>query len=431
VGPNIVIIGNGISGISAARTVRELSDKNVTVVSAETPYFISRTALMYAYMGQIRYEDLKPYPDHEWDRIGIQLRQDFATGIKSGENILELASGESLRFDELVIATGSRPNRFGWPGENARGVQGLYSMQDLAELEAATTAIRRAVIVGGGLIGIELAEMLRSRGIPVTFLIREKSYMDYLLPADESEMVTRHVDKFGIDFRYDTELDRIEVNGNGNVCAVTTKGGDRVECDFVGLTAGVHPNIDFARSSGVETARGVLVDEQFRTSRAHVWAIGDCAEFRIPLQNGQRVEQLWYSGRRQGNTLGRILSGNNITYTPGIFFNSAKFFDLEYQTYGRTDAHPTEAFGSLMIRNTSRDKLLRIQYETSTRAVVGFNCLGVRFRHDVCEDWIQRGVSIENVLQDLRKANFDPEFSFRLERRATSINSDNQTVVDS
>lgn len=431
---NIVIIGNGISGISAARTIREHSEHRITIVSSETPYFISRTALMYAYMGQIQYQDLKPYPDHEWDRMGISLRQDYATHVPGEVCVVQLASGENLKFDDLIIATGSRPNRFGWEGENAAGVQGLYSMQDLMSLEAASPSITRAVVVGGGLIGIELAEMLRSRNIPVTFLVREKSYMDYLLPAIESEMVTRHVDQFGIDFKYETELRRIETDDAGRVRAVTTSDGEHIEADFVGLTAGVHPNVDFARSSDVETARGILIDKRFQTSRPHVWAIGDCAEFRDPLPDGRTIEQLWYSGRRHGQALGRILGrgedGSGTAYDPGIFFNSAKFFEMEYQTYGRIDANPTQEFRTLAIRSVSRGKLLRIQYDAATKAVVGFNCLGVRFRQDVCENWIRGGALIENVQKNLHRANFDPEFSFRMERTARLVNADHETLIE-
>ena len=91
-----------------------------------------------------------------------------------------------MSFDKLVIATGSKPNKFGWPGQDLNRVQGMYSYQDLEGMEAASKDLKQAVIVGGGLIGIEMAEMFHSRHIPVTFLVREKSYWDNVLPAEES-----------------------------------------------------------------------------------------------------------------------------------------------------------------------------------------------------------------------------------------------------
>jgi len=397
------------------------------VVSSETHYFFSRTALMYAYMGHIRYEDLKPYPDGYWRSRGIALRQDQAESIETGPDgreFLSLSSGESLAFDKLIIATGSRPNRFGWPGEYARGVQGLYSMQDVNALENSTNNIQKAVIVGGGLIGIELAEMLRSREIDVTFLVREKSYLDFLLPEEESTMVGSHIGEFGIDFRFGTELVSIDVDDGGAVCGVKTSDGQVIPTDFVGLTAGVSPNISFAKACGVETARGVLVDSSFQTSRPGVFAIGDCAEFRTALPDGRTIEQLWYSGRRHGQALGRFLAGDQGQYEPGIFFNSAKFFELEYQTYGRIDAHLDIEFGTVVATSDSPRRLLRIQYVRTTRAVVGFNVLGIRLRHEVCERWIRDKVAVERVIENLKEAGFDPEFASRLRMTADMISEE-------
>jgi NADH oxidase (H2O2-forming) len=372
---------------------------------------------MYAYMGHIKYEDLKPYPDDYWTRMGISLRQDHAEGISEfgdSGNVVRLASGEVLAFDKLIIATGSRPNRFDWPGEHLRGVQGLYSIQDLEGLEASTPGIQNAVIVGGGLIGIEMAEMLRSRHINVTFLVREKSYMDYLLPEDESRMVGRHIGQFGIDIQYGTELVSINVGLGGSVESVTTSNGDEIDADFVGLTAGVHPNTSFAEVCGIETGRGVLVDQSFQTSRQGVYAIGDCAEFRESLPDGRSIEQLWYSGRRHGQALGRFLSGQDGQYQPGVFFNSAKFFELEYQTYGRIDAEPGPEYASVVWTSEAPERLLRIQYDAQTKAVVGLNVLGMRLRHEVCELWISEEADLNQVIDQIKEAGFDPEFASRL-----------------
>ncbi|MFL0683162.1 MAG: FAD-dependent oxidoreductase [Algoriphagus aquaeductus] len=119
-------------------------------------------------------------------------------------------SGEKLTYDVLVIASGSKPNKFGWPGQNLEGVQGLYSRQDLDQMEKNThQGVKRAVIVGGGLIGIEMAEMLAYKKIPVTFLVREKGFWDNVLPKEESELVGRHIREHHIDLRLETELKEI------------------------------------------------------------------------------------------------------------------------------------------------------------------------------------------------------------------------------
>ncbi|NNF04867.1 MAG: FAD-dependent oxidoreductase, partial [Rhodothermales bacterium] len=289
-----VIIGNGIAGITAARFLRKASDGPITIVSAETTHHFARTALMYAYMGHLDRNDLKPFEDYFWKKNNLELRREYATVIETEAREVHLASGERLGYDRLGLATGSRPVRYDWPGQHLSGVQGLYKMQDLDAMEQSTHGVRHAVVVGGGLIGIEMAEMLRSRRIAVTFLVRETAYMDFLFSDDESAMIHRQIERHGVDLRLKTELVRIEDDGAGGVAAVHTSDGERIECGFVGIATGVKPRIELAEASGIETGRGILIERNFKTSALNVYAAGDCAEFRTPLSHGGTVEQLWY-----------------------------------------------------------------------------------------------------------------------------------------
>ncbi len=183
---HIVILGNGISGITAARFIRKLSNNKITVISSETDHFFSRTALMYIYMGHMKYEHTKPYEDWFWKKNRIDLLFGHVKEVNANSNTLQFTNGQSIDYDKLILATGSIPNKFGWPGQELEGVSGMYSYQDLEYIEKYTKGIERGVIVGGGLIGIELAEMLRSRNIDVTFLVREESFWDNILPVEES-----------------------------------------------------------------------------------------------------------------------------------------------------------------------------------------------------------------------------------------------------
>jgi NADPH-dependent 2,4-dienoyl-CoA reductase/sulfur reductase-like enzyme len=329
-------------------------------------------------------------------------------------------------YDDLILATGSQPNKFGWPGQDLDGVHGLYHLQDLEAMErhskglSAQKGAGRAVIVGGGLIGIEMAEMFHSRNIPVTFLVREKAFWNNILPLEESAMVTRHIQEHHIDLRLETELKEILPDASGKLCSgVTTSSGENIPCGFVGLTVGVSPNIGFLKNTALETNRGILADEYLQTNLPDVFAIGDCVELRQPRPGRRAIEAVWYTGRMMGETVAHnLLAASESSekarfqaYNPGIWFNSAKFFDIEYQVYGDIRPQLPEDQATLYWEHPLGKKSIRITYHRASGKVLGFNLMGVRYRHEVCEKWIQRGAAIETVLQNLGLANFDPEFS--------------------
>jgi NAD(P)H-nitrite reductase large subunit len=257
-GKNVIIIGNGISGITCARHIRKNSDFNITVISAESKYFYSRTALMYIYMGHLKQEHTQPYENDFWEKNRINLVQKTVIKIHTENNNIELSDGEFLNYEYLVIATGSKSNKFGWPGQDLKGVQGLYNLQDVQNMETYTSGIQRAVVVGGGLIGIETVEMLLSRNIKVTFLVRENSFWDLVLPPEESMMINNLIQHHGVDLQLATELKEIVSDENGRVKSITTSKGEVIDCGFVALTVGVSPNIDFIKNSGINTDRGVF-----------------------------------------------------------------------------------------------------------------------------------------------------------------------------
>lgn len=407
---HIVLLGNGISGITAARFIRKWSDHRITVISAETAHFFSRTALMYVYMGHMRFEDIKPYEDWFWEKNRIDLRQGWVSSLDFPHKTLHFSDGTSLEYDKLILATGSVSNKFGWPGQDLEGVRGLYSYQDLEYMEAFSPGLNRAVIVGGGLIGIEMAEMFHSRHIPVTFLVRENSYWDMVLPAEESAMINRHIQEHGIELRLATALKSIEDNGAGRVGAILTHSEERIECGYVGLTAGVRPNIDFLKNTALEVDRGILVNEYLESNIPDVYAIGDCAQLRDPKPGRRPIEAVWYVGRMMGETVAHTICKQAIEYDPGIWFNSAKFLDIEYQVYGEVSARLAEHQAALYWEHSDGKKSIRLVYDKNEGHILGFNLMGIRYRHEVCEKWLKDQTPLEEVLQQLGLANFDPEF---------------------
>ncbi len=398
---HVVVVGNGIAGATAARHVRKgAPEARVTMVSDEGPLPFARTALMYVYMGVLTRAHTHLYPTRFWDENRIERLQDRAVGLDPVRQRLALRDGGDLGYDRLLVATGSRPFLPDWPGAGLDGVQGLYHSADLDRMEETTAGVERAVVVGGGLIGVELAEMLRARGVGVTFLVREGRYLPHVFSETESALVADAIRLHGVDLRLGAEVAGIE--GDGRVRAVVTTAGERLPAGFVGVGTGVRPNVAWL-DGAVETDRGVLVAETLATSADGVFAAGDCAQLRRPPPGVRAIEPIWYTARLQGATAGLGLAGRPRAYEPGVFYNSAKFFDLEWQVYGSTSGGPEDW------EWTDGRRSLRLVHADG--AVRGVSALGIRLRQPVCARWIAEGWTLDRALADLPAARFDAELS--------------------
>lgn len=408
---HIAIIGNGISGVTAARHIRKRDKKcRITIISSETKYFFSRTALMYVYMGHMKFQHTKPYEDSFWPKNRIELKYARVDVILFEHRELVLSDGEKMPYDELILALGSVPNSFDWPGENLKGVQGLYSCQDLLKMEEDTHDIEHAVVVGGGLIGVEMVEMLLSRNIKTTFLIRDDRFWGNVLPKGEAQMIHKHMHEHHVDLRFNTSLKEIIGDEHGRVKEISTQNNETIPAQFVGLTVGVRPNIDFLKNSDLNINRGIVVDQFLETNQKNVYAIGDCAEFAQPAPGRRAIEQVWYTGRMMGEAVAKTITGERTKYSPGHWFNSAKFFDIEYQTYGYVPPEEVRGLETFYWEHMSDYKALRVVYESEDKKLVGVSAYGIRLRHELLDRWFNEGREVDYFMSHYRDVNFDPEF---------------------
>jgi NADPH-dependent 2,4-dienoyl-CoA reductase/sulfur reductase-like enzyme len=408
------IAGNGVAGITAALDLRKRDPRaGITVISAETDYFFSRTALMYSFMDCVTRRDLEPYERGVFDAQRIRRVRGWVKELDAQSRTLQLDNGQGLAWDRLLIATGARPRQPRWQGlDHVRsGLVNFVSMQDLDACEAAARRGGKAVVVGGGLIGIELVECLRWAGMEVTFLIREPWYWPVALSEAESAMVLDHLRRHGVTVVTGEVVTSVEIGAQGAVTAVSTERGTRYECCALGVSIGVEPAVDWLRnvSTPPRLSRGVVVDAGFRTSLPHVFAAGDCAEVELPGRE-PLVEQIWYSAKRQGALAARSMLGEPIQYDPPVFFNSSKLFEIEYTTVGRfpgANPRPPDA-REFYFRYPGRDVSLRIAEQNG--AVRAFNLLGSRWNHNQCGQWIGERRSLDDVMDRLHQAQFDVEF---------------------
>lgn len=411
----VIIIGNGIAGITAARFIRKFSDFHITVISSETKYFFARTALMYIYMGHMKFEHTKPYEDDFWIKNKINLIHDHVQTIDFKRKKVILGSEVEKEYDILVIATGSQSGKLGCEGEDLKGVTSLYSYPDLLRMEKLTRNISNAAVIGGGLVGIEMAEMLHSRNIDVTFLIREESYWRDVLPPEESQLISGHIQKRNINIIPSVLVNSFVGDNEGKLEAVILNNEKAAEIQFAGITIGVKPNVEFLIHTELEIQKGIKVNSHLETNIPDVYAIGDCAQL-IEIPEGRKsIEAVWYSGRIMGETVAHTICGDKMKYSPGIWFNSAKFFDIEYQSYGYVPPNPEPDIEWFYWEDRNTEKAIRLVWEKNSGRFLGMNALGIRISHPVANKWITTHKSIGHVVRKLGDANFDPEFFKRYE----------------
>lgn len=457
---HVVIVGNGVAGIEAAMAVRARDTSHeISVVSEESDHFFSRTALMYVLSGQMCYRDIEPLERDLYSRLALKRIRDRATGLDPAKRELSLSSGRSIRYDRLLVASGSRPRAPGWEGYDLRGVGHFVTLQDLRWLEQEIQggagvdlppnasgyestqpespyrlrrsarelrggAVRRAVVVGGGLIGIEVVETLLAAKIPVTFLVREEWFWPIALDARESAFIAAELRAHGVDVRLQENVQRLEGDEKGCVRAVHTDKG-KIDADLVIVAIGVVPNTDWLGAAVArDPAGGILVDESLQASADSVWAAGDCASVRW-FDGRVRPEQLWYTARDQGRVAGRAMLGDEVRYRRGTWYNSAKLMDIEYTTAGLVNMSVPGEQSWYYEEKAAVHSTTRIVYVGDR--VIGMNFLGRRWDHSVCIKWIEERRSLSYVLSHLREASFDTEFVPPLLLPANALSNPNLT----
>lgn len=404
-----VIVGNSIAGIEAAIALRNRdATAEIVVVSAEHDHPFARVSLMYLFAGQLSLRDTEFHDRDLYARMRFTRVRDRVTAVDSAQKQLQLAQGPPLAYDKLLLAVGSVARRLPTPGAyEGPGVHHFVTLSDLEALDRAARPGMAVAVIGGGLIGVEVAEVLHARGLRTHFLIREPWYFPVALDLAEAELVAEHLRRHGVDCRTGTSVQAIRRADRLRL----DLGGEELAVDLVVATVGVVPATDFLRGGGVALADNGAIetgDSLQSTSAPDVWAAGDCANVRWP-DGSRRPEQLWYTARDQGRAAARAMLGDEIVYRRGTWYNSAKFFDVEYTTAGFLPTRtPGPGWSSWFQRLPDRCVSQRIVCRDGV--VVGFNALGSRWDHQRWMQWIHERRPLDWVLAHMDEARFDEEF---------------------
>ncbi len=276
----VVIIGNGVAGVTTARRIRELDDSaDVQIITSEPSHFYFRPKLPELIAGELEIADVLAFPADWYASKGIDVQlSTTVASVDPASHSLTLDTGENVEWDKLVVASGADAFVPPIPGVDLGGVFSVRSAGDALALREWVQGRKDAVVIGGGLLGLESARGLCHAGLDVTVL----EFADWLLPRQLDEqgaaLLQRAVEKIGITILTSAQTETIQ--GEGSVTGVSLKDGRTIPAEAVVVSTGIRSAISFLEGSGIATDRAVIVDEGMRTSVPDVYAVGDVAEFQ-------------------------------------------------------------------------------------------------------------------------------------------------------
>jgi NADPH-dependent 2,4-dienoyl-CoA reductase/sulfur reductase-like enzyme/nitrite reductase/ring-hydroxylating ferredoxin subunit len=347
----VVIIGAGAAGAAAAERLRSLGcTGTITLVGDEAPGPVDRPNLSKDYLAGTAPEEWLPLRTREfYEKIGIDLRiGDAATDLDPARRTVTLASGQTLSYDTLLLATGARPVHLALGHtSSAPRLFTLRTLADTHEIIAAASTARRAVVIGSSFIGLEAAASLRARGLEVDVVSRDRWPLGRVLGEEVGHFVQRLHEGHGVRFHLVAGPRAIGPQG------VELEDGRTLPADLVVLGVGVRPRTDLAEKAGLHIENGVLVDAYLRTSAPGIWAAGDAARYPEPrLGVSVRIEH-WVVAQRQGQAVARDMLGLGLPFLDVPFFWS-QHYDVRLAYVGHAESWDTvQVSGNLATRDAT------------------------------------------------------------------------------
>jgi len=337
-----VIIGDGIAGSSAAETVREADpDADVTVITDEGEALYNRILIKEFAKGKLPEAPISIHdPDWYAERdIDLQLNTHVTT-VDTDANEVHTHSGDVYEYDKLLVATGGTPTQLPVGNSDADGVHHFWTFEDARAIKQNAEQSEKGVVVGAGLLGIDLAAISGAQGLEAHYLMRGECWWRYALSPEGAEIIHEALREVGVTPVFDSGVDHFETDEDGHVTAAVDPNGERFEANFVGAAIGLDFNTEFLRDTGLELDNGIVTDEHMRTNIEDVYAAGDITQFHDVILGERAQNGAWGSAKEQGSVAGANMVGD--WEAPEETFEwvssySITHFDFPFLSFG----HPT------------------------------------------------------------------------------------------
>lgn len=323
-----VVIGSGVAGISAVEAIRGVDRGGEIVMLGDDPHgYYSRPGLAYFLTGELHDKALFPKKREDYERLKFIYKKARVSGIERKNKTVSLAGGAPLAYDKLLIATGASAAALAIPGANLQGVVKLDHLDDAHAILKFARRGRAAIVIGGGITALELAEGLLARGMNVHYLLRGSRYWNSVLDEQESRVIEARLQAEGVELHLHSEV--IEILGrSGRVVGVRLLDGRTMKCDLLAYAVGIKPRVELARNADLACDRGILVNEYLQTNDADIFAAGDVAQVYDPLTGRSVLDSLWSPAREQGFAAGLNMAGQSRAYVKSAPFNVTRLAGL-------------------------------------------------------------------------------------------------------
>lgn len=316
-----VIVGTGVTGVAAIGALRSLDrSAEITMVGDDPHGFYSRPGLAYYLNGEIPEKFLTIYSKEDWKLLNIRYLKGLATRLDPQKHQLEIGTAGTLTYDRLLLATGSTAVMLNIPGADLQGVVKLDDFEDSRRILALSRRAKSAVVVGGGIIAVELVEGLLAQGLKVHYFLRGDRYWPNVLDENESRLLEHRLAEEGVIIHYQTEAAEI-LGKRGKVEGICTTKGETIRCGIVAVGIGVKPRMELAKAAGLATERGILADETLQTSNPDIFTAGDVSQVRDPQSGQSFIDTLWHPAREKGKIAAFNMTGLRRTYNRKVAVN--------------------------------------------------------------------------------------------------------------
>lgn len=323
-----VVIGCGVAGLAAVEAIRSVDDVGpVTMISDDPHGYYSRPGLAYYLTGELHDKALYPQTAEDYRKLNFSYVKGRVRAIDRESRTLTLDAQGSIQYDRLLIAVGAQALPLQVPGAALEGVLKLDHMDDARQILKLARRGKTAVVVGGGITALELAEGLAARGVKVHYLLRGDRYWSNVLDERESKIVEGRLEEDGVKLTHHAEV--IEVLGRNNrVTGVRLLDGKTLRCDLVAYAIGIQARTGLAKQAGLAVDRGILVNEYLQTNDPLVYAAGDVAQVYDPALKRSVLDSLWSPARQQGLAAGLNMAGHKTAYSKSVPFNVTRLAGL-------------------------------------------------------------------------------------------------------